>query len=213
MDSLLNLTLVGVVLTNLYLLGSSRLLACVRILAAQGAMLGLMVLVLPGHGIIRGLVLAALSTSIKCVLFPRLLTRAIQQADVRHEVEPYLGFGLSMVMGILALGGSIILSSRIPFPIEPEARLVLPVALMTLVVGLLLLISRKTALSQVIGYVVMENGIFIFGVEFARDEPLLIETGVLLDVFAVVFVMGITIFHISREFDHIDVDQLSSLKD
>jgi hydrogenase-4 component E len=65
----------------------------------------------------------------------------------------------------------------------------------------------------VIGYLLMENGIYIFGIALAHDEPLLVEMGVLLDVFVAVFVMGIAIFHINRAFDHIDVDQLKSLKD
>ena len=80
-------------------------------------------------------------------------------------------------------------------------------------IGLFLIVSRKTALMQVVGYLVLENGIYIFGMALAQEEPLLVEMGILLDVFVAVFVMGIAIFHISREFDHIDVDQLTSLKD
>jgi hydrogenase-4 component E len=64
-----------------------------------------------------------------------------------------------------------------------------------------------------LGYLVLENGIYIFGVTLVRDQPWLVETGILLDVFVAVFVMGIAIFHISREFDHMDVDQLTVLKD
>ena len=87
------------------------------------------------------------------------------------------------------------------------------VALSTILIGLFLIISRRTALMQVVGYLVLENGIYIFGVALAQEEPFLVEMGILLDVFVAVFVMGIAIFHISREFDHIDVDQLTSLKD
>jgi hydrogenase-4 component E len=75
------------------------------------------------------------------------------------------------------------------------------------------IVSRKKALSQVMGYLVLENGIYLFGITLGREAPLLVEMGVSLDVFVAVFVMGIIIFHISREFDHIDVDQLASLKD
>ena len=73
--------------------------------------------------------------------------------------------------------------------------------------------SRRKALTQVMGYLVLENGIYLFGITLGREAPLLVEMGVSLDVFVAVFVMGIIIFHISREFDHIDVDQLASLKD
>ena len=90
--------------------------------------------------------------------------------------------------------------------------MVVPTALFTFWIGMFLIVSRKKALTQVIGYLTLENGIYLFGLALAREEPLLVEMGVLLDVFVAVFVMGIAIFHISREFDHIDVDRLSRLK-
>jgi hydrogenase-4 component E len=90
---------------------------------------------------------------------------------------------------------------------------VLPVALTTILCGFLLIVSRRQALSQVVGYLVLENGIYIFGTALAHEEPLLVEMGVLLDVLVAVLVMGVAVFHISREFHHIDVDQLSQLKD
>jgi hydrogenase-4 component E len=82
-----------------------------------------------------------------------------------------------------------------------------------LLIGLLTLVSRVKAVTQVVGYLVMENGIFLFGVLLLEAMPYLIELGVLLDLFVGVFVMGIVIFHINRAFDHIDVDQLSTLRD
>ena len=82
-----------------------------------------------------------------------------------------------------------------------------------MMVGLLLIVSRSKAVMQALGYLAMENGIYAFGLAFAVEEPLLVEMGVLLDVFVAVFVMGIAIHHISREFDHIDTDRLSALKD
>jgi hydrogenase-4 component E len=66
---------------------------------------------------------------------------------------------------------------------------------------------------QVLGYLVMENGIYTFGMAMSESQPLMVELGILLDVFMAVFVMGITIYHINREFDHIDTDRMSALKD
>jgi hydrogenase-4 component E len=68
-------------------------------------------------------------------------------------------------------------------------------------------------LNQVVGYLVLENGVYLFGLILAPEVPLLVELGILLDVFVAVFVMGIAIFHISREFDHLEMDQLTTLKD
>ena len=91
--------------------------------------------------------------------------------------------------------------------------MLLPGALFTILTGLLIIVSRRKALTQVVGYLAMENGVYAFGAALAVEEPLLVEMGVLLDVFVAVFVMGITIYQINREFDHIDTDRLSELKD
>jgi hydrogenase-4 component E len=82
-----------------------------------------------------------------------------------------------------------------------------------LLTGLFLIVARRTALTQALGYLVMENGIYAFGVGLVEGTPMLLELGILLDVFVAVFVMGIAIFHISREFDHIDTDRMTTLRD
>jgi len=89
----------------------------------------------------------------------------------------------------------------------------LPGALFTTLTGLMMIVSRKKALTQVVGYLVMENGVYTFGAALAVKEPMLVQMGVLLDVFVAVFIMGITVHQIAREFDHIDTDRLSELKD
>jgi hydrogenase-4 component E len=209
-----DLVLMLVTLLNLMLLGSSRLGACVRLSAAQGMALGVLpLLVNDKPPAVRPILLAIVIFALKGILFPRLLLRAIRTADVRREVEPLISFTASILLGILILAASFGMSSRFTLPQPPASPLVLPLALSSILIGLFLIVSRRTAIMQVVGYLVLENGIFIFGVALAQEEPILVEMGVLLDIFVGVFIMGITIFHISREFDHIDVDQLSSLKD
>jgi hydrogenase-4 component E len=213
-SALVDPILVFVALVNLTLLGSSRLAACVRLSAAQGMALGILPLLAATHGIGGHQVLLALGIFIlKGIFFPQLLLRAIRSADVRHEVEPIIGYAASIVLGIFMLALSFWMASRFVLPQPVVSPLVLPLALSTILIGLFLIISRRKAIMQVVGYLVLENGVFIFGVALAQEEPLLVEMGILLDVFVAVFVMGIMIFHISREFDHIDVDQLTSLKD
>ncbi len=214
MSSLIDPILVFVVLVNLTLLGSSRLAACVRLSAAQGMAVGILPLLVATHGIgVRVVLLALVVFILKGIVFPQLLLRAIRSADVRHEVEPIVGYAASILLGILILALSFWMASRFTLPRPVTSPLVLPLALTTTLIGLFLIVSRRTAIMQVVGYLVLENGVFIFGVALAQEEPFLVEMGVLLDVFVAVFVMGIMIFHISREFDHIDVDQLTSLKD
>jgi hydrogenase-4 component E len=206
--------LVLLVLTSLWLLGSSRLRACIQAVALQGALLGLIPFLTKWPNVslrIAGVALA--STIIKAVVLPTLLRRAVRETSVRTEVEPLAGFTTSLLLGIGLWGLAMHLAGRLPLGTENVSPLLLPVAIFTVLCGLLLIVSRNTAVMQVIGYMSMENGIYIFGWAFAVEEPFLVEMGVLLDVFAAVFVMGITMHHLSREFDTIETDELSSLKD
>jgi hydrogenase-4 component E len=91
--------------------------------------------------------------------------------------------------------------------------MLVPVALATVIIGLIVLTTRNKAITQVVGYLILENGIYTFGMGQAERVPFLIELGVLLDVFAGVFIMGIVVFHINREFDSIDSTRLSELRD
>jgi hydrogenase-4 component E len=111
------------------------------------------------------------------------------------------------------LATSFWLNARLVLPTPPVTPFVVPVALFTTLAGLFVVVSRRKALTQVLGYLVLENGIYAFGAGVAQDGPLIVELGVLLDVFVAVFVMGIAIFHINREFDAIDTDRLASLHD
>lgn len=213
MNPLTDPILVVLILTNLTLLGSSRFASCIRLVAAQGVLLGLLPLVLGERLNARLAALALGGMLIKGLLFPALLARAQRDAGVSRELDPRIGNTASMLAGIGGLVGSLWLASRLPLPPHTATTLALPTALFTIFVGLFLIVGRTKALSQVIGYLVLENGIYAFGIGLALHEHLLVELGVLLDALVAVFVMGIIIFHISREFDHIDVDRLSTLKD
>jgi hydrogenase-4 component E len=214
MNTLVDGVLVLLLVTHLALLGLSRLGLCIRVVAFQGIAMGLMPLLLPEHGIaFRTVLLVIASVALKGVVFPWFLFSTLRSANVRREIEPFVGYSVSLLAGALALGVSLWLAPHLTPPVALRSPLILPTALFTLLIGLFLIVTRKKALMQVVGYLVLENGIYLFGVTLAREQPLTIELGILLDVFVAVFVMGIAIFHISREFDHIDVDQLTVLKD
>ena len=79
--------------------------------------------------------------------------------------------------------------------------------------GFLLLTTRRKAITQVVGYLILENGIFVMGLTLLEAMPFLVEIGVLLDLFVGIFVMGIIINHINREFSSLDTARLSALKE
>jgi hydrogenase-4 component E len=211
----LSTLLVAVVLVDFLLLGSSRFAACIRLVAVQGLLLGLLVVTEHGPWATpwRVWVLALGTVAVKAVVLPYLLRRALREASVRHEIEPFLGMIASTLVGVLAFVLALWLGARLPLPGGTASPLLVPVALFTMLVGLLLITTRRTALSQVLGYLVLENGVFTSGLALTDKAPLSVEIGILLDVFVGVFVMGIIIYHINREFDNIDTDRLTALKD
>ena len=213
MEPLTDIILIILVLINLMLLGISRLGACVRIAAFQGIALGTLPLILDSEGPgIHLILFAGTLMTLKGVVFPILLNRALRDVKVQREIEPFVGYGFSLLFGPAALATSIWISSHLAMPAVLIRKEVISVAFFTIMTGLFLIISRKKALTQVLGYLVLENGIFIFGVSLAQKQPLIVEMGILLDVFVAVFVMGIAMFHINREFDHIDTDRLTTLR-
>jgi hydrogenase-4 component E len=212
MSGLHELLLLCVVLTNFWVLGTTRLSSTIRATAIQGMLLAALPIALHPAWSIHTVGLSAGTFLVKAILLPTFLSWAIREASVRREIEPLIGFTASLTLGALAVALSFAIAQRIPLP-ESNSALLVPVALATVIVGLLVLTTRNKALTQVIGYLILENGIYVFGLSQAERVPFLVELGVLLDIFVGVFIMGIVVFHINREFDSIDSTRLSELKD
>ncbi len=214
MHSWADLLMLVLILANLALLSSSRLALCIRLVALQGILVGCLPLLqgAPALGP-RPLLLAGAAILLKGLAFPVLLFRALRSANISREVEPFVGFTFSLVLGVCLLIGLLGLGVRLALPFGLPSALSVPTAWFTSLTGLFLIVARKKALTQVLGYLSLENGIYAFGTLLASEQPWLVEMGVLFDVFVAVFIMGIIIFHISREFNHVDTSRLAYLQD
>ena len=137
----------------------------------------------------------------------------LRTGEIHREIEPFIGFTASVMLGALIIIAGFWFAKGLPLPTEAPTDLLLPVSLATLFNGLLMLVSRRTAITQVLGYLVVENGIFVFGLLLLERTPVLVEIGILLDLFVAVFIMGIVVYHIRREFDHMDTYLLGELKE
>lgn len=206
--------LVLLALANLLLLGSSRIRACIRIVAFQGGVLGLLPLIAwPEAASARTLSIALISVLFKGFIFPWFLFRSLRVMTVRREVDPLVGYNLSIGVGLACLGLATWLGSKATLPMIQASPLAIPVAFATILTGLFIIISRRAALTQLLGYLVLENGIFAFAFALDIEAGFLVEMGILLDAFFAVVVMGVAITHIHRMFDTIDSGALSQLKD
>lgn len=213
MNGLTNLILFLLIVLDLSVLVTSRIGHCVRTIAIQGALLALLPLTMLSSGPLMHLALmSAGSLAVKAIIIPWLLYRAIRVADVYREVEPFVSMHLSLLIGALLVLVSFWVATILVLPHPLPTRYLVPAAFSTLLIGFLVLVTRKKAVTQVVGYVMLENGVYIFGQALAQALPVVVELGILLDLLGGIFVMGIAIHNISREFDHIDTERLADLK-
>lgn len=208
-----NSLIVVVILLNFLALGSSQIGIVIRISAIQGIVLGLMPLLMEGMGEIHVPFLSAATMAIKGGLIPYLLFRAMRDVKIRREVEPLLGFIPSMFLGALGTILGIVLANHLPLVPFQKEYLILQGSFSTVVTGFIMLTTRHKAITQVVGFLVLENGIFIFGLSLLGTMPYLVEMGVLLDLFVCVFVLIIILNHIQKAFSSLDSNKLTSLKE
>ena len=150
---------------------------------------------------------------VKGVLLPGFLLWAMREAAVRREVEPSLGPMGSIAAGILAVGLAVALSAHLPLTGEGVPALLGAVSFATVMTGFIVLTTRQKAMTQVVGYLLLENGVYIFGLALSGRVPLLVEMGVLLDLVVGVFIMGLVVFDMNRELESLDSARLSELRD
>ena len=198
---------------NLVALGSSRLPMLIRTMSAQGVLLGVMPIWLASE-FDWHVALVALATVIgKGLVIPGLLRRAMRAVSIEREVEPIVGFELSLLLGAGATIGAVAATRWLPLLPEHSGSLLVPGAMATVATGFILLVGRVKAISQVCGYLILENGIYLFGLLLITSTPLLVEAGVLLDVTVGVFVIGIIVDRIQRTFDSLDTRNLTALRE
>jgi hydrogenase-4 component E len=213
MSSAADACLVLVLLLNFFVLGSSRIRSIIYTVAAQGVLLGLLPLLVHGEIGLRESIVSVGAIGLKAVVIPRMLMRAMADLPIRREIQPLVGFRTSLLLGAVATGASLALAGRLPTFGETGSQLLVPASFSTILTGFIVLTTRIKAITQVLGYLILENGIFMFGLLLLKAMPFLVEVGVLLDLFVAIFVMGIIINHISREFSSISTERLSTLKE
>lgn len=213
MSGALNL-LIGIAMgLNLMALSSSRIPSLIRAMSLQGVVLGLMPLLMEHH-LEWPLVLVAVATiSVKGVFIPRLLNRAVRTANIDRDLEPIIGYVPSLLLGAGGTIGAMAVAGALPLLPEHAGLLLVPGALASVFTGFVLLIGRTKAISQVCGYLILENGIYLFGLLLIHATPMLVEAGILLDLTVGIFVIGIIVDRIQRAFDSLDTRKLTVLRE
>lgn len=213
MNDVLNL-LIGLAMgLNLMALGTSRLPSLIRVVAVQGMVLGIMPLVIENEVRVLALAMAAATVVMKGFVIPGLLRRAMRTANIDRDLYPLIGFVPSLLLGAAGMIGAVVTARHLPLLPEHHESLLVAGAMASVLTGLLLLIARSKAISQVCGYLILENGIYLFGLLLIHSVPLLVEGGILLDLTVAVFVIGIIVDRIQRAFDTLDTRKLTVLRE
>src|SRR6266567_3278939 len=213
MSDAVDALLVLVLLLNFFVLGTSRLRAVINATALQGVLLGVLAVLAHRQFTFQPLLIAVGAALIKGFAIPWLLSRAMRDVAIRHEVEPFIGYIPSLFAGAVATGLAIVFAGTLPLAEQHVGSLLVPASLATVLTGFIILTTRRKAITQVAGYLILENGIFIMGLTLVEAIPFLVEVGVLLDLLVAIFIMGIMIYQINREFASLDADRLSQLKE
>ncbi len=198
---------------NLLALGSSRLPTMIGAMSLQGVALGVMPLLIEEHVGWRLALVAMATVAGKGFVIPTLLRRAMRAAHIDREIEPFVGFVPSLLLGAGGTMAALALARLLPLLPEHSGSLLVPGALASVLTGFVLLMGRTKAIAQVCGYLILENGIYLFGLLLIQSTPLLVEAGILLDVTVGVFIIGIIVDRIQRAFDSLDTRKLTALRE
>ncbi len=213
----IDVILVVILLSVLLSLASSRMMALVKIMALQGAMVSIAPLLLDPQSRLgnEGILYFQLMLLIKAAIIPGLLYLAVTRVAIKREVEPIVGYHASLAVGLGLILLSATITRRLGLALAGDSSLLLITAITTLGGGLFLMMSRTKAITQVIGYLMLENGIYLVGTALTTHAHnlYLVEFGVLLDLLVGVMIMGIILHNINRAFDDVDTAYLGQLKD
>jgi hydrogenase-4 component E len=137
----------------------------------------------------------------------------MKRITIKREIEPIIGYNGSVFLGLIIIIISIFIGNKFNFHINHHNTFLFPAGITTLTSGIFLIIARKKAITQVIGYLMMENGIYLLGLILSNHNLNIIEFGILLDLLVGVMLMGIVLHNINKTFDDIDTTLLKSLRD
>ena len=196
------------------MLAQRRVIGLISLFAWQGVALGTSTAIVAyATGQTHLYASALLTLILKVVILPRILFRLVRRLEAHREVESVLNIPTTMLIGIAL----VIFAFNLALPISQMAgtvtRSTLGIAMASVLLSFLMMITRNKAIPQVIGFLAMENGLFLAATSATYGMPMVVELGVALDVLVGVFILGIFFFQIRETFDSLDLKHMEKLKE
>jgi hydrogenase-4 component E len=209
---MLHVLLIVFLISLFYLSIANRMTTYVNVLAMQGILLFFVAFFELKNINTLNLILILLETVIfKSLAVPMFLKYILKRNNITREAEPYLPNFVSLIITTAIVITTIILSNTME---EGKLdKMFFVVALSTLFTGLYFIASRRKIITHVMGYLVIENGVFVLSLAVGNEMPMLVNLGIMLDIFASVLILGVFLNKIGDVFKDIDVNQLTNLKD
>ena len=201
-------------LLSFAMLSQRRVVTLVNLYALQGAVLAAATLLLAWRtGEEHLYVSAALTLVLKVAFLPWLLHRLIRRLGVYWDTEPLLKVSGTMLVGLVIVVFAFSLAQPITRLASTDTRSAIGIAVSVVLLAFLMMITRRKAMSQVVGFLSMENGVFFGAMSASYGMPMVVELGVALDVLVAVLVLGVFFFQIRERFDSLDLHHLETLKE
>jgi len=202
----------GLVLVSFLMLYQDRLSALINVFAVHALVLALSVAWQAYSQDAPHLyITAGIALVFKAIVIPVALHRMIRRLGIHREIEPAVGTGLTMLAGIGLVALSMAVMLQVTVQADPLAREDLAFALSVLLLGLLMMVTRRNAVSQVVGFMSLENGL-VLAATGARGMPLVVEISVTFSILIAFIVIGIFLFRIRERFDTVDVGALDEFR-
>ena len=196
------------------MLAQRRILSLINLFAWQGALLALSTFVVAyttgQHHLYYS---AALTLLLKVLVLPWLLHRLIRKLNVKWDVETLINIPTTMLVGIALVIFAFNLANPITQLAQGITRGLIGIALASVLLSLLMMLTRRKAISQVVAFLSLENGLFFAATSATQGMPLVVELGIALDVLVATFIFGIFFFQIRETFDSLDITHMEKLKD
>ncbi len=209
---MINVILITFLMTLFYVAIANRLLTYVKVLAFQGVLLFAVVFIQLSEINTINLILILMETIFfKSIAVPLFLAYILKRNKITREAEPYLPHFMSLIIVTMICVISILLVNNVK---DNELdKIFFVVALSALFTGLYFIISRRKIITHVMGYLIIENGVFVLSLALGSEMTMLVNIGIMLDIFVSVLVLGIFTNRIGDTFEAMSVENLSNLKD
>ena len=199
----------GMVLVSFMLLYQDRMGALLNTFALHAAVLSVSVAwQAHGQNAPHLYVTAVIALGLKAILIPSALRRIVRRLDIHREIETTVGIGPTMLFGVGLVALSIVLMLKVTPGFDPLGRQDLAFALAVILLGMLMMVTRRNAVSQVVGFMSLENGL-ILAASGARGMPLVVEISIAFSVLIAFIVIGLFLFRIRERFDSVDLSALN----